>query len=76
MHKHARNAALAIIALLVALPLATANAKWLDKTQPNLPFGVYLQGLQGSVVLSLTLNKSGQRHEHKRPAQQRPSRFG
>ena len=59
MQKHARNAALAIIALLVALPLATANAKWLDKSQPNLPFGVYLQGLQGSVVLSITLNKSG-----------------
>ncbi len=59
MHKHARNAALAIIALLIALPLATANAKWLDKTQPNLPFGVYMQGLQGSVVLSLTLNSSG-----------------
>lgn len=59
MQKHARNAALAIIALLVALPLATANAKWLDKTQPNLPFGVYIQGLQGSVVLSLTLDKSG-----------------
>ena len=59
MHKHARNAALAIIALLVALPLATANAKWLDKTQPDLPFGVYMQGLQGSVVLSLTLNHSG-----------------
>jgi TonB family protein len=53
------NAALAIIALLVALPLATANAKWLDKTQPNLPYGVYLQGLQGSVVLSLTLNHGG-----------------
>ena len=59
MQTHARNAALAIIALLVALPLATANAKWLEKTQPNLPFGVYMQGLQGSVVLSLTLNKSG-----------------
>ena len=59
MQKHARNAALAIIALLVALPLTTANARWLDKTQPNLPFGVYMQGLQGSVVVSLTLDKSG-----------------
>jgi TonB family protein len=53
------NAALAIIALLVALPLATANAKWLEKRQPNLPFGVYIQGLQGSVVLSMTLDRSG-----------------
>jgi TonB family protein len=59
MQKHARNAALAIIALLVALPLATANARWLEKTQPNLPYGVYFQGLGGSVVLSLTLDKGG-----------------
>ena len=59
MQKHARNAALAIIALLVALPLATANAKWLEKSEPRLPFGVYIQGLQGSVVLSMTLDKSG-----------------
>ena len=59
MQKHARKAVLAIIALLVALPLATADAKWLAKSQPNLPFGVYMQGLQGSVVLSLTLDKSG-----------------
>src|SRR5205085_7506705 len=59
MQKHAGNAALAIIALLVALPLATANARWLEKKEPKLPFGVYIQGLQGSVVLSLTLDKSG-----------------
>jgi TonB family protein len=59
MQKHARKAALAIIALLVALPLATANARWLEKKEPNLPFGVYIQGLQGSVVLSLTLDKNG-----------------
>jgi len=59
MQKHARKAALAIIALLVALPLATANARWLEKKEPNLPFGVFIQGLQGSVVLSLTLDQSG-----------------
>jgi TonB family protein len=59
MQKHARKAVLAISALLVALPLATANARWLEKTEPKLPFGVYSQGLQGSVVLSLTLDKSG-----------------
>jgi len=59
MQKHARNAALAIVALLVALPLATANARWLEKKEPNLPFGVYVQGLSGSVVLSLTMDKSG-----------------
>ena len=59
MQKQARKAALAIIALLIALPLTTANAKWLAKETPMLPFGVYFQGLQGSVVLSLTLDKSG-----------------
>jgi len=59
MQKHARKAALAIIALLVALPLATANARWLEKKEPSLPFGIYIQGLNGSVALSLTLDKSG-----------------
>ena len=59
MQKHARKAVLALVALLIALPLSTANAKWLEKKEPNLPFGVYIQGLKGSVVLSLTLDKSG-----------------
>ncbi|PZR74312.1 MAG: hypothetical protein DLM73_08290 [Chthoniobacterales bacterium] len=65
MQTSARTSALrsivcgAIIALAVALPLTTANARWLEKSTPNLPFGVYFQGLQGSVVLSLTLDKSG-----------------
>jgi TonB family protein len=59
MQKHARKAVLAIIALLVALPLTTANARWLEKKEPNLPFGVYIQGLNGSVVLSLTMDRSG-----------------
>src|SRR4051812_38695745 len=59
MQKHARKAVLALIALLVALPLTTANARWLEKKEPNLPFGVYIQGLNGSVVLSMTLDKSG-----------------
>ena len=59
MQKHARKAVLAIIALLVALPLATANARWLEKKEPKLPFGVYIQGLHGSVVLSLTMDRSG-----------------
>jgi TonB family protein len=59
MQKHARKAVLAIIALLVALPLATANARWLEKKEPKLPFGVYIQGIQGSVVLSLRMDSSG-----------------
>jgi TonB family protein len=31
----------------------------LAKDNPKLPVGVYFQGLQGSVVLSLTMDKSG-----------------
>jgi TonB family protein len=48
-----------VVALLVVAPLSTANAKWLVKDTPRLPVGVYFQGLEGSVVLSLTLDKSG-----------------
>ncbi len=59
MQKHARKAVLALVALLIALPLSTANARWLEKKEPNLPFGVYIQGLNGSVVLSLKMNTSG-----------------
>src|SRR6476619_294077 len=59
MQKHARKAVLAIIALLIALPLTTANARLLEKKEPNLSFGVYSQGLNGSVVLSITMDKSG-----------------
>jgi TonB family protein len=59
MQKHARKAVLALIALLVALPLTTANAKWLEKKEPSLPFGIYIQGLNGSVVISMTMDKSG-----------------
>ena len=59
MQKHARKAVLALVALLIALPLSTANARWLEKKEPNLPFGVYVQGLHGSVVLSLKMDSSG-----------------
>jgi TonB family protein len=65
MHTNVRRCALrsalcgTVIALLVASPLSTASAKWLAKEIPRLPVGVYFQGLQGSVVLSLTLDKSG-----------------
>jgi TonB family protein len=59
MQKHARKAVLALFALLIALPLSTANARWLEKKEPRLPFGVYIQGLNGSVVLSLKMDSSG-----------------
>ena len=48
-----------VVALLVASPFSTASAKWLAKNNPRLPVGVYFQGMQGSVVLSLILDKSG-----------------
>lgn len=48
-----------VVALLVASPFSTASAKWLAKDNPRLPVGVYFQGLQGSVVLSLKMDKSG-----------------
>lgn len=48
-----------IVAMLVALPLAAANAKWIEKGNPRCPYGVYLNGLQGSVVLSMVLDRSG-----------------
>ena len=47
------------VALLLALPLSTADAKWLRKYTPRLPMGVYFQGVEGSVVLTITLDKSG-----------------
>jgi TonB family protein len=65
MHTNTRRCALRsvlcgiVVALLVASPFSTANAKWLVKNNPRLPVGVYFQGMQGSVVLALTLDKSG-----------------
>jgi TonB family protein len=49
----------AIVAMLVAAPFLTANAGWIQKGAPRLPYGVYLEGQHGSVVLSLVLDKSG-----------------
>ncbi|HEY2798985.1 MAG TPA: energy transducer TonB [Chthoniobacterales bacterium] len=49
----------AIVVLLVAAPLTTANAGWIEKPRPQLPYGVFLDGQQGSVVLSMTLDRSG-----------------
>lgn len=49
----------ALAAMLVALPLGAANARWIEKGSPQLPYGVYLEGLQGSVVLSMVLDENG-----------------
>ena len=65
MHTNMRRCALrsalcgAVVALLVASPFSTASAKWLAKENPRLPVGVYFQGMQGSVVLSLNIDRSG-----------------
>ncbi len=49
----------ALVAMLVALPLAAANARWIEKGNPRCPYGVYIEGLQGSVVLAMILDRSG-----------------
>lgn len=41
------------------LPFVSAQAKWMEKPRPEFPMGVFYQGLEGSVVVSLTLDKSG-----------------
>ncbi len=46
------------LAMLV-LPAGKAEAKWLEKGRPTLPYGVFIQHLSGSVVLSLVLDESG-----------------
>ena len=50
----------AIIAVLMVLPFASATAKWIEKDRPDFPIGIYYSGDQGSVVVSLTMDKSGQ----------------
>ncbi|SRR6266511_4675339 len=48
-----------VIAVLLMLPFVCAKAEWIDKPAPEFPLGVYYQGLEGSVVVSLTLDQSG-----------------
>src|SRR4029453_1888377 len=48
-----------VIAVLLMLPFVSANAEWIEKPKPELPLGVFYAGLQGSVVVSLTLNADG-----------------
>ena len=49
----------AFIAALLLLPFVSATAEWINKPTPEFPLGVYFQGLEGSVVVSLTLDTSG-----------------
>ena len=46
--------------MLLMLPFVSAKAEWIEKPAPEFPLGVFYQGLEGSVVVSLTLDKSGQ----------------
>lgn len=48
-----------ICGIVVAVFTVSAQAKWIEKPRPDFPMGVYFQGLEGSVVVSLTLDKSG-----------------
>ena len=48
-----------IIAVLLMLPFVYAKAEWIEKPVPEFPMGVYFQGLEGSVVVSLTLDQGG-----------------
>lgn len=48
-----------VIAVLLMLPFVYAKAEWIDKPTPEFPLGVYYQGMEGSVVVSLTLDQSG-----------------
>jgi TonB family protein len=48
-----------VIAVLLMLPLFSAKAEWIEKPVPEFPMGVYYQGLEGSVVVSLTLDQAG-----------------
>jgi TonB family protein len=43
----------------MVLPFASATAKWIEKDRPDFPIGIYYAGTQGSVVVSLTMDKSG-----------------
>ena len=49
----------AVCGVAVAVFTVSAQAKWIEKPSPEFPLGVYYQGLEGSVVVSLTLDKSG-----------------
>src|SRR6266508_2481568 len=48
-----------VIAVLLMLPFVFAKAEWIEKPAPDFPLGVYYQGLDGSVVVSLTMDNSG-----------------
>jgi TonB family protein len=48
-----------VIAVLLILPFLCAKAEWIEKPTPEFPLGVYYEGAEGSVVVSLTLDQNG-----------------
>ena len=48
-----------VIAVLLMLPFVSAKAEWVEKPKPEFPLAVYHHGMEGSVVVSLTLNQDG-----------------
>jgi TonB family protein len=42
------------------LPFVSAKAEWIEKPRPEFPLAVFHHGMEGSVVLSLTMDNSGQ----------------
>ena len=48
-----------VIAVLLMLPFFSAKAEWIEKPKPEFPLAVYHHGMEGSVVVSLTLNQDG-----------------
>jgi TonB family protein len=48
-----------VIAVLLMLPFVFAKAEWVEKPKPEFPLHVFHQGMEGSVVVSLTLNQDG-----------------
>lgn len=48
-----------VIAVLLMLPFLSVKGEWIEKATPEFPLGVYYQGMEGSVLVSLTLDQSG-----------------
>jgi TonB family protein len=48
-----------VIAVLLMLPFASVRAQWIEKPVPEFPLGIFYQGFEGSVVVSLTLDNNG-----------------
>jgi TonB family protein len=48
-----------VIAVLLLLPFVSAKAEWVEKPKPEFPLAVFHHGMEGSVVLSLTLSQDG-----------------